>query len=122
MELYVRHRAQHGGVPIVASVPHSGLYVPPEINELFEPQHRRWLRNTDWYLPELYDFLPELGATSCARTRARRGLKLCRSNFAIRRTSTARRSMNRTGPFSSPIDWRGPAPAYAKRWSMRLLC
>jgi N-formylglutamate deformylase len=52
-------------------VPHSGLYVPAEIERLFEEQHRRWLRNTDWYLPQLYSFLPELGVTMVEATHSR---------------------------------------------------
>ncbi len=58
-------------LPIIASFPHSGLHVPRDIADLFTPEHRAWLRNTDWYLPELYDFLPELGVTMVVATHSR---------------------------------------------------
>ncbi|WP_371930166.1 N-formylglutamate amidohydrolase [Bradyrhizobium sp. CCGUVB1N3] len=51
-------------VPVIASMPHSGTFVPPSIANAFTPLHRAWLRNTDWYLPMAYDFLPELGVTT----------------------------------------------------------
>ncbi len=47
------------------------MYVPPEIDRLFEEQHRHWLRNTDWYSPQLYNFLPELGVTMVEATHSR---------------------------------------------------
>jgi N-formylglutamate amidohydrolase len=45
--------------------------VPPEIGDRFTPEHRAWLRNTDWYLPELYEFLPQLGVTTIVATHSR---------------------------------------------------
>ena len=50
-------------VPVIASIPHSGLHVPSEIAESFTPQHLRSLPNSDWHLQPLYDFLPKLGVT-----------------------------------------------------------
>jgi len=71
MEVYIKHVPKREIVPVIASVPHAGLYVPPDIDRLFEEQHRRWLRNTDWYLPQLYSFLPELGVTMVEATHSR---------------------------------------------------
>src|SRR5215475_3264803 len=71
MEVYIRHVPKRKVVPVIASVPHAGLYVPPEIDRLFEERHRQWLRNTDWYLPQLYSFLPELGVTMVEATHSR---------------------------------------------------
>src|SRR5262245_19209728 len=71
MEVYIRHIPKQKIVPVIASVPHAGMYVPPEIDRLFEEQHRHWLRNTDWYLPQLYSFLPELGVTMLEATHSR---------------------------------------------------
>jgi N-formylglutamate amidohydrolase len=34
-------------------------------------EHRAWLRNTDWYLDQLYDFLPTMGVTVIAATHSR---------------------------------------------------
>jgi N-formylglutamate deformylase len=58
-------------VAIVASLPHSGTFVPPEIAAAFTDEQRAWLRNTDWYLDRLYDFLPELGITMVSATHSR---------------------------------------------------
>lgn len=54
-------------IPVVASLPHSGVYVPPDIARLCTPLHLSTLRNTDWHLQDLYDFLPDMGIhTVCA--------------------------------------------------------
>src|SRR5450432_3297703 len=71
MELYILSRPTGVTAPVVASLPHSGLHVPPRIDTLFDARHRQWLRNTDWFLPELYSFLPELGVTTLAATHSR---------------------------------------------------
>lgn len=71
MEVYLLHAPKREVAPIIASLPHSGLYVPPEIDRLFTGRHRQWLRNTDWFLPQLYDFLPDLGVTMLEATHSR---------------------------------------------------
>jgi N-formylglutamate amidohydrolase len=38
---------------------------------MFVDQQRRWLRNTDWYLPEVYKFLPDLGMLMIEATHSR---------------------------------------------------
>ncbi|WP_289483624.1 N-formylglutamate amidohydrolase [Enterobacter sp. E105B] len=58
-------------VPVVASIPHSGVYVPPEVAFQFTPEHLAWLRNTDWFIPEVFSFLPELGVTTITATHSR---------------------------------------------------
>ncbi len=57
--------------PVVASIPHSGLHVPPAIAAMFTDEQRAWLRNTDWHLDQLYDFLPELGVATLVATHSR---------------------------------------------------
>jgi N-formylglutamate amidohydrolase len=54
-------------LPLVVSIPHTGTRLPAEIaGELASDEMRR-LPMTDWHLDRLYDFLPELGATTlCA--------------------------------------------------------
>lgn len=47
--------------PFVASFPHSGMYIPPELRGMYTQAHLSRLRNTDWHLPELYSFLPSIG-------------------------------------------------------------
>jgi N-formylglutamate deformylase len=71
MDLFVRHEARGALSPVIASLPHSGVFVPPGIAERFTPEHLAWLRNTDWFLPELYSFLPELGVTMLEATHSR---------------------------------------------------
>ncbi|GEM_PF-196653 len=50
--------------PFVASIPHSGTYIPPLLKGLYTQTHLSRLRNTDWHLQDIYDFLPELGVTT----------------------------------------------------------
>jgi N-formylglutamate deformylase len=51
-----------GSAPLVVSMPHSGTALPPGLAErLSEPAGG--LPDTDWHIPELYDFLETLGAT-----------------------------------------------------------
>lgn len=57
--------------PVVASIPHSGTYIPPSMEATLTAEHRAWLRNTDWYLDQLYGFLPALGVTVVAATHSR---------------------------------------------------
>ena len=114
MEVYIRHLPKREVIPVIASVPHAGLYVPPEIDRLFEEQHRRWLRNTDWYLPQLYSFLPELGVTIVEATHSRYVVDLNRDpsgelygSFA--RAVIAEKTADGTPVYSEPQDSRALA-------------
>jgi formiminoglutamase len=52
----------HGDAPLVVSIPHAGTLIPPEIEaRLASP----WLarKDADWWMPELYAFAADLGAT-----------------------------------------------------------
>jgi N-formylglutamate deformylase len=71
MEVCIQHVPKGEVVPVVASLPHSGLYVPAEVDRLFTQRRRQWLRNTDWHLPQLYSFLPDLGVTMLEATHSR---------------------------------------------------
>ncbi|WP_020613670.1 N-formylglutamate amidohydrolase [Sediminispirochaeta bajacaliforniensis] len=48
--------------PVVIEIPHSGTFVPEDIRNSF--LDNACLSNTDWFLPELYDFLPAMGCTA----------------------------------------------------------
>jgi N-formylglutamate deformylase len=50
--------------PLLVSIPHTGTYVPPEIEAKFASDYIRSLPMTDWHLHHLYDFVPLLGATT----------------------------------------------------------
>jgi N-formylglutamate deformylase len=58
-------------VPIVVSIPHTGIYVPESIRAEFASSYIRSLPMTDWYLHHLYDFLPSLGITTIYATYSR---------------------------------------------------
>jgi N-formylglutamate deformylase len=58
-------------VPIVVSIPHTGIYVPDTIRADFASGYIRSLPMTDWYLHHLYDFLPSLGVTTIYATYSR---------------------------------------------------
>ena len=58
-------------VPVVVSIPHTGIYVPESIRAEFASSHIRSLPMTDWYLHHLYDFLPAMGVTTIYGTYSR---------------------------------------------------
>ena len=47
--------------PFIASFPHSGMRIPQSLIPLYTPQHLSRLRNTDWFLPELYCGIGDFG-------------------------------------------------------------
>jgi N-formylglutamate deformylase len=60
MELFTVHEPTTKPIPLIANLPHSGLYIPQQIaSQLSEA----YLPNQDWHLNKLYDFLPQLGIT-----------------------------------------------------------
>ena len=58
-------------VPVLVSIPHTGVYVPEAIAADFASDYIRSLPMTDWHLHELYDFLPSLGVTTIYATYSR---------------------------------------------------
>ena len=66
-------RIQHAPtpVPVVASLPHSGLYVPPNMEARLNEPFQRFLPHQDWHLNYLYDFLPALGISSIHASHSR---------------------------------------------------
>jgi N-formylglutamate deformylase len=59
------------GLPLVVSIPHCGTFVPDWLAPKFEPEQLEALWNSDWFLAELYDFLPTLGVRVIAATHSR---------------------------------------------------
>lgn len=82
MELFRLHLPKTTTLPIVANLPHSGTYIPPDIERLFTASHRLSLPNTDWHLNQLYDFLPSLGITVLEATHSRYVIDLNRDRYA----------------------------------------
>ncbi|NJR49365.1 MAG: N-formylglutamate amidohydrolase [Leptolyngbyaceae cyanobacterium CSU_1_3] len=71
MDLFITHEPQKLAVPIVANLPHSGLFVPDQIATQFLPEHLATLPHSDWHLEELYRSLPTLGITVLQATHSR---------------------------------------------------
>lgn len=63
MEPFKLHEAQGDLTPIIVSVPHSGTDFPDEVKEEFNPSLIQRPDDTDWFVDQLYDFVPSLGIT-----------------------------------------------------------
>jgi len=61
---YVIRQPSVEALPLVVSIPHTGVRVPEEISRQFASAEMQRLPNTDWHLHQLYDFLSELGVTT----------------------------------------------------------
>jgi N-formylglutamate deformylase len=59
-----------GDLPLLISLPHSGTYLPPELIVRLRPQVLD-LPDTDWFVPQLYDFCGALGASVIRATHTR---------------------------------------------------
>ncbi len=51
-----------GELPLLVSMPHSGLELTPEVNEGLADYARK-LPDTDWMIPELYNFLADMNVS-----------------------------------------------------------
>ncbi len=61
---------REGTTPLLVSIPHAGLEVPDAIAGRLTEKARE-LGDTDWHIPQLYDFLDGLGASVLAATQSR---------------------------------------------------
>ncbi|MEZ5738356.1 MAG: N-formylglutamate deformylase [Burkholderiaceae bacterium] len=61
---------RRGQSPLMVSMPHVGIHVPPDIAARLSPAART-LADTDWHLPLVYDFLGALDATVLVATHSR---------------------------------------------------
>lgn len=50
-------------VPIILSVPHSGVEFPEELKSQYRPEMATQPDDTDWFVHDLYNFAPRLGIT-----------------------------------------------------------
>ena len=71
MQLFNIYRPENKVLPIVANIPHSGLFVPDDIAAQFTTEHLNSLPNSDWHLDKLYDFLSSFGITVLQATHNR---------------------------------------------------
>ncbi|HEY97501.1 MAG TPA: N-formylglutamate amidohydrolase [Dehalococcoidia bacterium] len=79
MRLFNLHVPPENRIPVVASLPHSGSHVPPEVKKQFRQDPLPAFSPLDWHLERLYDFLPELGITVIHATHSRYVVNLNRS-------------------------------------------
>lgn len=63
MKPFQLHLPRVQPLPIVASIPHSGLAITDEMAQLLHRRYQTYLPHQDWHLNKLYDFLPDLGVT-----------------------------------------------------------
>ena len=61
---------QRGKTPLIVSMPHSGTYLPAEIRARMTAPGQE-VPDTDWFIPELYAFVHDLGATVIGATHSR---------------------------------------------------
>src|SRR6185436_16470834 len=59
-----------GGAPLLVSIPHCGTYIPPELAQAMTPAALE-VADTDFHLPQLYDFLRERDVPTLAATHSR---------------------------------------------------
>jgi N-formylglutamate deformylase len=55
---------------LLISFPHSGTYLPPDLAARLRPEALD-LSDTDWFVPQLYDFFRELDASILRATHSR---------------------------------------------------
>jgi hypothetical protein len=59
-----------GTAPLLISMPHTGTHVPADIAARLTPEGRE-VHDTDWHMPQLYDFAKALGASMLVATHSR---------------------------------------------------
>ena len=59
-----------GDGPLLISFPHSGTYLPPDLAVRLRPEVLD-LPDTDWFVPQLYDFFRDVGAAIIRATHSR---------------------------------------------------
>ena len=64
---FIFHR---GHAPLLISMPHTGTHMPEDIASRLTPEGRE-AHDTDWHMPQLYDFAKALGASILVATHSR---------------------------------------------------
>lgn len=59
-----------GTAPLLISIPHGGVFLPPLLAERLHPEARE-VPDTDWHLERLYAFAKDMGASILAATHSR---------------------------------------------------
>lgn len=63
MDIYSLIEPIGNKTPLVVSSPHSGTAFPDDIKEAYHSEIIKSPDDTDWFIHQLYDFVPEMGAT-----------------------------------------------------------
>lgn len=71
-------------IPILISVPHCGTLIPPTIAARLDAEARTKLPDTDWFVDQLYEFAPGIGATLIAARYSRFVIDLNRAPGSAR--------------------------------------
>lgn len=79
MKVYNLWIPERNRIPLIASLPHSGSYAPPDVNDQFNADPLPALVPVDWHLEKLYNFLPELGISVIQATHSRYVVNLNRA-------------------------------------------
>jgi len=61
--IYQLHEPKENKVPILVSVPHSGIKFPDKQKKSYQKEPLSSLDDTDWFVDILYDFVKEMGIT-----------------------------------------------------------
>ncbi|MEO8132425.1 MAG: N-formylglutamate deformylase [Betaproteobacteria bacterium] len=69
---------RRGAAPLLVSMPHCGTFIPPALAADMTPAALE-VPDTDWHLPQLYDFVAGLGASTLAATHSRYVIDLNRA-------------------------------------------
>ena len=67
-------------VPIIVSIPHCGRTFPPELTSHYKQELAENPDDTDFFVDDLYDFLPEMGITTICANYSRWVIDLNRSS------------------------------------------
>lgn len=93
--------------PVVIDLPHSGTFVPEDIRSSL--LDGACLSNTDWFLPDLYDFLPAMGCTTMVNRLSRYVVDMNRPADSARqgdyrKTVIYQENTQGSPLYSSPLD------------------
>ena len=76
-------QVHQGNAPLLISLPHTGTILPPEIDDGRLVSTPRALRDTDWYIDQLYGFARAMGITSVRSTISRTVIDLNRDPSGV---------------------------------------
>ena len=114
-EIFLLKTPTVNALPILANLPHSGLWIPESIYHQLNSAHQAFLPNQDWHLDQLYDFLPDLGITTLQATHSRYVVDLNRALKAPYFGSFWRAIVPAQTAFKVPIYDTAPSPSAVKQ-------